>query len=279
MADSWAGNPATWTAAEAVTAAKMNTEIRDRMDALLAGLKGDTSADSDIRQAVKNGTLAARPAASLAGREYFATDTRQMFIDTGSTWRHVSGSLYDSFQRANSTTLGTSDSGHSWTESSGDEKIQSNRMEATTAGMATVDTGGVIESAKFNITLLTHTTQASINISLMFRWVDANNFLWAQLTSALWRTGRRIAGVDATLATLSLTPAANQLYTVDVNLNGPVFQAGLYGIGASQSIHNVVADNPADTFTSFNTATKCGILFQNTGTDTADRVEAFAVKF
>lgn len=35
------------------------------------------------------GTLAARPAASIRGRWYYATDTGQLFRDSGSTWRQV----------------------------------------------------------------------------------------------------------------------------------------------------------------------------------------------
>lgn len=36
-------------------------------------------------------TLAARPAAAIPGRWYFATDTAQLFADTGTTWTQVGG--------------------------------------------------------------------------------------------------------------------------------------------------------------------------------------------
>lgn len=39
-----------------------------------------------------SGTFASRPAFGTSGRFYFATDTKQMFYDTGSAWRDLTGS-------------------------------------------------------------------------------------------------------------------------------------------------------------------------------------------
>lgn len=38
-----------------------------------------------------SGTFASRPAFGTSGRFYFATDTKQMFYDTGSAWRDLTG--------------------------------------------------------------------------------------------------------------------------------------------------------------------------------------------
>lgn len=88
--DNWSGNPKTWVdGAPAVTAADFNVEIRDRFDALKAGLVGDASTDADIVQRIKMGTAAARPAAGEAGRLYYATDTKTWSIDNGTTWDRI----------------------------------------------------------------------------------------------------------------------------------------------------------------------------------------------
>ena len=56
------------------------------IQALFNGLVGDASADVDIKHTHKSGTLAARPAASTAGRLYYATDIKVQFLDTGAAW-------------------------------------------------------------------------------------------------------------------------------------------------------------------------------------------------
>src|SRR3989337_1350082 len=90
MADSWNPlTPQTYSVDEIVTDAKLNQELRDRMQALFNGLVGDVSADVDIIQRGKSGTLALRPAAGKAGRTYFATDFGVLFLDNGSQWRII----------------------------------------------------------------------------------------------------------------------------------------------------------------------------------------------
>lgn len=87
MADSWNPlTPQTYSVDEIVTAAKLNQELRDRMQALFNGLVGDGSADADVLHRHRSGTLAARPGAVGAGRTYYATDVKVLFLDTGSAW-------------------------------------------------------------------------------------------------------------------------------------------------------------------------------------------------
>ena len=88
--DSWNPlTPASFAVDEIVPASKLNTELRDRMQALFNGLVGDGSADADIIQRGKSGTLALRPAAGNASRTYFATDFGVLYLDNGSQWRIV----------------------------------------------------------------------------------------------------------------------------------------------------------------------------------------------
>jgi len=48
-----------------------------------------TAVDTDLLGYAGTGTLAARPAAAIAGRQYFATDTGQAFWDTGAAWTAI----------------------------------------------------------------------------------------------------------------------------------------------------------------------------------------------
>src|SRR3990170_965516 len=90
MADNWNPlTPASWSVSEVVAASKLNQELRDRMQALFNGLVADASADADVIQRGKSGTLALRPAAGKAGRTYFATDFGVFYLDNGSQWRII----------------------------------------------------------------------------------------------------------------------------------------------------------------------------------------------
>lgn len=82
MADVWT-NPKTW-GAEVATSADQNTYVRDNETALKNALEGDAGAALVHRH--KSGTLAARPAAGQAGREYFATDVGRTYFDDGTVW-------------------------------------------------------------------------------------------------------------------------------------------------------------------------------------------------
>src|SRR3989304_5247492 len=87
--------PASWTVGEVVAASKLNTELRDRMQALFNGLVGDTSADADVIHQHKIGTLAARPAAGKIGRTYFTTDLPILWLDDGTRWLPMGVSTRD----------------------------------------------------------------------------------------------------------------------------------------------------------------------------------------
>ena len=70
---------------EVVTATKLNQQVRDDVYVLSLAIDGDTSTTT-IKHRHLSGTAAARPAAGEAGREYYATDTKTLSIDNGTTW-------------------------------------------------------------------------------------------------------------------------------------------------------------------------------------------------
>lgn len=81
--------PKTWATGELVTAAMMNTHVRDNEDALKGSLVGDGEASLIHRHA--SGTLGARPAAGNAGKLYVVTTAgvEELFLDDGGEWLQV----------------------------------------------------------------------------------------------------------------------------------------------------------------------------------------------
>src|SRR5438128_9367934 len=78
-------SPRTWVATETVTAAQLNTHVRDNENALNSSLAGDN--EPTVQHQHKSGTYANRPAAATAGRFYIATDLGPaILMDTGTTW-------------------------------------------------------------------------------------------------------------------------------------------------------------------------------------------------
>ena len=84
VGDTWTPG-ADWATNEVVTATKLNQQMRDDIYVLSLAVDGDTSTTT-IKHRHLSGTAAARPAAGEAGRTYYATDTKTLSIDNGTTW-------------------------------------------------------------------------------------------------------------------------------------------------------------------------------------------------
>lgn len=290
MADVWNGTPATWATGEAVLASKMNTEIRDRFDALKAGLVGDSSADADIKQAAKNGLLSARPAASQAGRVYYATDIDAQFIDTGTAWRHTGGSgAFDSFVRTSGDAMGTADSGHAWTEHEGDIDIVSGRIDPMTvapSATATVDTGAPLRTASYGMTFQVGSVAANLTVSIVLRWADLTNNLYVQCNGAAAQLQivSNVAGLtDTVRAPESFTFVAGAFYYVEAQVRGPVVVASVRN---NPTTIGTTGDNPvgvthavlSETYTgSLVTATRAGVRFGTGGAGIGPINDWFAI--
>lgn len=280
MADNWDGAPQTWSA-EAISDAKLNREIRDRMDALRALGNGDTSADVDMRHAHKNGTLAARPAAgsAIAGQFYFATDRNTLYIHDGTAWRHAGGrGAYDSFTRANSTTLGNAESGHPWTESSGDMEIATNSLRAVSVAIATVDTGAELETAKFVVMFTSGSVATALDFAIVLRYLDVNNFLWLEQTSSSLNKFRLMktttAGGTQELTFATHNGVASVGHSMIVHMNGAIVHAEI--MQAQGNVYRIAWGSVADLVTPFAGATKCGVRLANIGA-TGDVCTEFSV--
>lgn len=290
MADNWT-TPLTWVAGN-VSVANLNQYVRDNMDALKAGLT-DSSVDADIKQAVKAGTLALRPAASLAGRQYFATDVLANYVDDGTRWQHMTGrGAFDSFDRDTNTDLnadGTganlrgytgADSRHPWVEDVGDIKVNAGAELENVSGsaIATVDTGGVLHSADYVATLTSGTTIGSFDASLVLKYLNTTNYLYVQFNGAVnsIALNKQESGAS-TLATATpgVPLAASTAYVVEVKLRGSVcwVKVFLYPGGLVTTLFHDDDENIMGSY--INTASKAGVRLLNT---THSKCGAFSVK-
>lgn len=278
MADNWT-TPLTWTAGN-LGVAELNQYIRDNMDALKAGLT-DSSVDADIKQAVKAGTLALRPAASLAGRQYFATDVLANYVDDGTRWQHMTGrGAFDSFDRTTSSTLGNAESGHPWVEDVGDIQINAGAELENVSGsaIATVDTGGVLHTADYVATLTSGATIGSFDASLVLKYLNTTNYLYVQFNGAVnsIALNKQESGAS-TLATATpgVPLAASTAYVVEVKLRGSVcwVRVFLYPGGLVTTLFHDDDENIMGSY--INTASKSGVRLLNT---THSKCGAFSVK-
>lgn len=261
-----------------VASAKLNV-IAANIDELRLGLKGDSSADPDVFQAIRSGLLSARPASATVGRQYYATDIKTGFIDDGTRWEHDSGpGAFDSFGRASADAMGTADSGHVWVEHEGDIDIVTGRIDPMTvapSATATVDTGAPLRTAHCGMTMQVGSAAANLAVSIVPRWADLTNNLYVQCNGAASQLQivSNVGGLtDTVRAFESFVFTAGAFYYVDVFVRGPVVIAsvrnnptsvGASGLEAPYAVTHAVL---AETYTgSLVTATRAGVRFGTGG--------------
>lgn len=281
MTDQYTVPEITWTTTN-ISVANLNTYLRDNMQALRAGLT-DSSADTDIVQAVKSGTLAARSGvAHAAGRMYYTTDTAEVFVSDGTSWRHASGSgAYDDLLRASdSTNLNTANpyqpAGSPWTEEQGDWEILTNQLKLVTAaeGYATLQTSALLNrSYRMKVDFTTQATVGSINISFMVKYVNTTNHISVELTPTAFRIFSIIGGSSLVLGTLATSPTGSMSYRLDIDVFGNQVEAILTN---NTGLSIIVGARHANiTNAAFAAATKVGVHTNNT----AERFNNIAVWF
>lgn len=98
----------------------------------------------------------------------------------------------DSFNRANGS-LGTSDTGHTWTVNSGTATITSNAAQATSTAVATISSLTADGAVQLRV------STASSTCRVRFRWADSSNYWeWGNNTAAS-RLTKVVAGTSTTL--------------------------------------------------------------------------------
>jgi len=280
MADVWTAPSG--PAAGVSSRAEMISQRTDNVDVLSRAIDGDVSA-STIKHRHKSGTFAALPAAGKAGRLYRATDTEQVFWDDGSDWLQVGGVWpHDSFDRANSSSLGTSNSGHAWTEEAGDWAINSNVLKLVTPSginsVASLSLGGLAEMhRKVSCLLTTHGIPASIDVGVIIRYLDQDNYLFAEIVNgagALHIVRRTSAGFTS-LANRGFSIAVATGYVLEIEQYGPIVVARVRNSQSGASLAHIDYSTAADTVTPFVGATKVGFRIVNAS---GDQIHTFWVE-
>jgi len=244
-----AGSPGTWTAVSgggggAPTTAPYVTTAAD------AGLSAEVVLGTGV---IMSGTAAGRPAASIAGRLYFETDTNLLKRDTGAAWTEVGNDHAQSHADADhsgankvDTSIGGSLIGTrpkinlingTGVTMTGADNAGSNRVDVTvnsSAGGATFVRKTSTQSVTSSIVLvdctdLSFTTVASTNYLIRFcLWCDGDtagdiNFDWTHTgTTTALNWGMTGLGIGATSTTNS--PKMN-----NVSGSGTASEYGLAG--------------------------------------------------
>ena len=256
--------------------ATLNQQVPQNMLALYNAIVGDAQATGEVIQRQKRGTFASRPAAGNAGRMYVASDrVDNTFMDDGTVWRpHGAVVAYDTFDRAASTTLGNADSGHPWTETSGDMEITANkRLNALAAdSFCTIDLGCEQRVVECTARILADNTQTTINFGVAFRVLDYTEFLMVGIRGNAGgdpntlRIFKRVVSVDTVLATQALTPVVSVAYTLNIKIAGGIVDVFAHEDDMTPLAH-VAYDTIADTLTPFSGNTKFGIWVPAATTD------------
>lgn len=160
----------------------------------------------------------------------------------------------DTFTRADSSSLGTTETGAlPWSKPSGDMQITGGKLTGATDSIgnrATVDPG--VSDVRLSATVHTSPASNRIDTGLIVRRQDASNEWVVMVTKAsgtnVFRLGKRVAGSITWVATATGVIAENTSYRVQVACFGAQITATLDGGSTLTTIDST-----------FRTATVCGI--------------------
>ena len=143
-----------------------------------------------------------------------------------------SGGVTDSFNRAdNASSLGTADTGQTWTALASTWGISSNQAYNPGAG---ANAPAVLDSGKSDCTIqVTIATQAG-DSGLSFRATDANNFFEVTFSTTQYQVWKIVAGAFTNLASGTITGANGDV--LKVVLSGSTIQIFQNGVQLGTNI-------------------------------------------
>jgi hypothetical protein len=165
----------------------------------------------------------------------------------GVTARSSSVIAWDSFQR---TALGKSDSGHTWTAQTGTPAITAS---AYVGGQAVIDPGRIgvdLSATMSNFVAFT---------GLVFRVVDASNFLNVDMSTTAVTLRKYVAGTASTLASASLAMASGDVARLRIVARGAFIQ--VFADGHRLFTHTLTGGDE----TTYGSATPLGIRTSGAG--------------
>lgn len=264
MANDVYTNPSTVATNDTSSASEWNTYVRDNVFALQLGLNGDGSTDTDAIHAHKQAAAGtAPPTAAKAGRIYLPNG--QIYGEDGTSWYGYGPGPYDDCLRANSSTITPSASGHTWTEESGDWSITSNKLICATSGIASLNTRALL-TRNFTVTAIFNLGVGTNEVRLIWKYVDASNYLYAALTdSDTLRVYRRIAGTTTEVGSSVTTEdvADSGFWGMEVQSIGQNIIAKAFKSHGTGYVSTNVQGHADFTHANFAAATKVGIGIPN----------------
>lgn len=163
-------------------------------------------------------------------------------------------SITDSFNRADSATLGTADTGQVWDSSAGSSGvfgISTNKAYLSTTAANSV---AVLDSGILDYSISATSTSTTTDWGFTLRYVDNNNYLRVFCTSQYWvYISTRISGTQSTIASLASTPL----------VDGTVFRVDIIGDDVNVYMDDVLKLT-GDLSGVLTSGTKAGLLSGNT---------------
>lgn len=157
-------------------------------------------------------------------------------------------SITDSFNRANSGTLGTADTGQAWTTHAGTFSIVSNKASSTNAsGVIAATLDASLADIDYSIDMTLHASGSS-NPGMVFRWSDINNFFEFTVTASFCRLYRRLAGTFTSVGSSVLALSPGSTYTFRVHAVGSAITCYANGVAVISATNTALTTN-----------TRCGI--------------------
>lgn len=174
--------------------------------------------------------------------------------------------VFDSFDRADATSLGTADTGQTWTIPFDGVGIKDNQAYMPTINwncMAYID-AGVADGIKLSMTL--DVIHGAAECSILVKYQDASNYNFVQLAYGNIYIKKKVANTVTTVDTTAHTLVAGQKLSVVVD--GTTYSTYIDGVQKSSATVSELASN-----------TKSGI-YMATGAGTADpRLNDFTIEY
>ena len=184
---------------------------------------------------------------------------------------------YDTFNRANSDSLGSLDSGQLWTEDLGDVDISGNQLiqGTTTESVATFPLG--YQENLDAMFMFTCGSTNPVGQGLVFRYVDNDNYILIFHTHALLRIYKKLATTFTLLAGVSWPSAltVDELLVVQVKARGGIIEIKGEQLGTPANRAVTMARVIDDAWSStYKSGLKAGFRFgNNNDNDHYDYVE------
>lgn len=155
--------------------------------------------------------------------------------------------VYDSFDRTNdATTLNTGTSGTAWSAVAGTWGVISNTGYLVTTAAAAAPNVAVVESLLSSTTVGVTLSTNPTGTRVVVREADASNYIYLENNGTGYDLIKRVAGVNTTLATYTMTTAAGDKIIVVLNgtlinvyINGFARLSATTSSGATNTKHGI----------------------------------------